>query len=205
MYHGIEIHIVNGFTILHREDLHMNTRVKNEKTQVQMKSGSDERINPNLDRRVQMIYDRYRTGKAIIIDDLKYLWSKDPEGCEKLARSIINAKTGKSPEPQPNAIVSYSKGNSFIENTKEQQNYIDYRSSADTPVESFHNVQETMKSVKLIIERMNENERMDMLKNLNESLTLSNLANNMKYWDDSFTDKMVMYTYEEEKEFNIMA
>lgn len=183
----------------------MNTRERSENTQVQTKPGSYEKINPNLDRRVQMIYERYRTGKAIIMDDLRYLWSKDPESCDKLAKSIINAKTSKGLEIKSDQIISIGYADKYTKSTNEQQKHIDYISSADTPIESFNNVQETMKSVKLIIERMNESERIDMLKNLNESLALTNLANNMKYWDDTFTDKMVKYTYEEEKEFNILA
>lgn len=183
----------------------MNTYIMNEKTQVHTDPRSSERINPNLDRRVQMIYERYSTGKTIIMDDLYYLWSKDPEGCDKLARSIVDTKIDKHMEGKPNNLVNVAYVDRSIKSTKEQENHIDYVSSPDAPVDNFKQIQDTMKSVKLIIERMNESERMDMLKNLNESFPLTELANNMKYWDDSYTDKMVMYTYKEEKEFSILA
>ncbi|MGB4657772.1 MAG: hypothetical protein WBI07_01170, partial [Mobilitalea sp.] len=61
---------------------------------------------------------------------------------------------------------------------------------------------ETMISVKSEIGKMSELELMDMLKNLNEAIELKKMSNTMKFWDDTFTDKIVMYTYGEEKEFN---
>lgn len=187
-----------------KEGVNMSIRGKSEKTQIEIKPHVYEQINPQLNR-VKAIYDRYHTGKSIIMDDLQYLWSKDPEGCVKLARSIIDSKIDKGLEIESGNMISYVDSIKYTESTDEQVNCIDHKTSIDTPMDTLKNVHEIMASVKLMVEKMSENELLDMLKNLNEELELKKLNNNMKYWDDTFVDKMVMYTYDVEKEFNSLA
>ena len=184
----------------------MSIKGKSEITHIKIDPQIYLQINPQVDKRVQMIYDRYRTGKSIILDDLRYLFLRDPEGCKKLAKSIIEAKNGKEQESEPGNVVSigYKKINS--EKANEQRNYIENISiNSDTSNDSIHNVLITMSSVKSLIENMSENELMDMMNNLNEAIELKKLASQMKYWEDEFIDKMVAYTYEEEKEFDKLA
>ena len=59
------------------------------------------RINPQSDKRINMIYDRYQSGKSIIIDDLRYLWLKDPKGFEQLTRNIVEGNKSKGFEKEP--------------------------------------------------------------------------------------------------------
>ena len=201
----IENHIVNGFTVFLQGGLDMSAREKSEKTQMVRNPNIFEQINHQSDKRVKMIYDRYRTGKSIIMDDLKYLWLKDPEGCEKIARSIVEGQTVKEPENKPNYLISIENGKKIVENTNDQQDYMDYKSGLETPIDTLKNVLDTITKVKLMIDNMSEKERMDILRNLNETPELQILTNKMKYWDDAFSDKMLIYTYDVEKEFDKLA
>lgn len=183
----------------------MSIRENSEKIQIKMKPHFYKQINHQMDKKIQMIYDRYRTGKSITIDDLQYLWLKDPEGCEKLARSIVESKIGKELEIEPNNMVSNVNMKKNKESTNEHQNYIDYISSPDTPLDALKSVRETMISVKLTIEKMSERERMDMLNDFYDALELKKVTDIMKYWNDAFIDKIVTYSYDVEKEFDKLA
>jgi hypothetical protein len=182
----------------------MSIREKNEEIQVIMNPYLYEQMNSQEDLRVKMIFDRYRSGRSIILDDLQYLWLKDPEGCKKLARNIIESRTGsESKTVSSNINIDYINQNS--ENSTDQPDYMNYSSGLDTPTDTSDNIPGIMTSVKSIIEKMSKREQMDILKNLNGDLELKRL-NNMKFWEDSFVDKMVMYTYvDEEKEINMLA
>lgn len=160
---------------------------------------------PLLDKRVKMIYDRYRTGRSITLNDLQYLWLKDPESCSKLVSSIAEPKSVKGIRLKLNHKAS----NGYVEKNKEskenQKNYIEYISSSDTPMVSLTDIRETMFSVKSMIENMSESERMELLNNVNDESVLKRVTNKMKYWDDAFIFKMVSYSYVDEKEFNKLA
>ena len=183
----------------------MSIREKSEKTQINIKPHSYEQKNPQPDIRVKIIYERYRTGRTIILDDLRYLWLEDPEGCEKLARSIIEPKTDKGLETEPNIMVSIEYVKESSESTNEQLNHIDYVSSSDIPVDTLKNAQEIMNSIKLMMEKMSESELKDMLDNLNETLELKKLNNKMEYWDDVFAHKILTYSINLKKEIDILV
>jgi len=183
----------------------MSIRKENEKNQTEIEPHIAEQIDPLSDKRVKIIYERYKTGKSIIMDDLKYLCLKDPEGCKNLVRSIVESKTVKELEIEPDHIISIGSEKKDTENAAEQQSCIEDQSASEIQMDTLAHVIETMISVKSEIKKMSEWELLDMIKNLNEALELKKMSNTMKYWDDTFTDKMVMYTYSEEKEFNMLT
>ena len=153
---------------------------------------------PAPDRKASMIYERYRTGKTIILDDLRYLLWKDPEGCVKLMKSIVETKVGTVPEGDVPDATNTESLDMNAPNPPIQKSYTD-RSK------ELSEVLETMQSLRKLLNRMNEKEQLDMLENLNEETELKRFSKNMKYWEDTFTDNIVRYTYEEQKEFDIRA
>lgn len=183
----------------------MNINDNAKKTNNEIKLNAYEQINPQLDKRVQMIYERYHAGKSIIMDDLQYLWKKDPEGCERLLRSIVEPKADKKIENELDQMGNIKLAEKEAESTSEQSNHLDDGSDTNLPIDKLKKVIESMNSIKLVIEKMSDSERMDLMKGFNEALELKKLPNKMKYWDDTFLDKMTMYTFEEEKEFNLLV
>lgn len=184
----------------------MNNREYSDKIQMEMNPNHYDHINYNPDNRVKMIYNRYRMGKTIIMDDLKYLWSKDPEGCDKLAKSIVESNTVKVLEVTTNNSINNEDGNMSTDNTKEEQsNYIEDRTDTGTLLQTVKFMPEIIGSVKLMIEKMSENERKDISKNLYDWIELKKLTHKMKYWDDTFLDKMTMYTYDGKNDYDILA
>lgn len=181
----------------------MSIQEKNNKTQIDM--NPYKQMNSQTENKVKMIYERYRTGKSIIMDDLRYLWLKDPEGCEKIARSIVESKTGKESEAQHNNIETIGYAMSQKENIKDQQYGIEYKSPSDIQNVSVNSVMDTMFTVKSMMEKMNESDLVDMLKNLNKEYELKKHIKNMNDWDDMYLDKLVMYSYDAVKKFNILA
>ncbi|MDF2543925.1 MAG: hypothetical protein K0S47_3643 [Herbinix sp.] len=181
----------------------MSTREKSEINQFTKKI--NDQTNNQTDKRVKMIYDRYHSGKSIIMDDLQYLWMKDPEGCKKLAKSIVESKVDQVRETESNTLMNGVYVEKSIETGNEKRNYIEYHTTFDTPADSLDNIAENITSVKLMLENMSESELLEMMNHLNEAVELKKLTNKMKYWDDNFTDKMIQYTYEDMKEFNILA
>ncbi len=178
----------------------MNRRETNEKRQIE--------INPLIynhqpDKRAKMIYNQYHNGRSIIIDDLKYLWLKDPEGGYKIARSLVEAKIDKGLEIEPNNKIWYVEENTECKN--KQQNYIEYECGDDTSRDIVENVLETIISIKLRIKKMSDKELKDVSENLYKGLELKQQINIIKNWDDTFIDKMVMYTYDVEKEFDFIV
>jgi hypothetical protein len=188
---------------------------ENKKMQNQMNLINYELI--SADMRIKMIYNRFRNGKSITLDDIKYLWLKDLEGFEKLGRNILEIKIEKEREneldnkqdfEQDMKLISmdsagYEKIN--IENTEEYEDNLDSLEDSDISIFSVKNVIEAITSLKSLIGKMSENELLDMLKNLNEAQEMKKLAREMKLWDDRLVEKMVIYTYEQEKEFDMRA
>ncbi len=160
---------------------------------------------PLLDKRVKMIYDRYRTGRLITLNDLQYLWLKDPESCNKLAKSIAESKSVKGIRLKLKNKVTSGYVEKSKESIEEQKNSIDYISSPEAPMVSLNDIRKTMFSVKSMLENMSESERKDLLNNFNDELELKKVTNKMKYWDDAFVFKMVSYSYDDETEFDKLA
>ena len=164
-----------------------------------------DREKPLLDKRVKMIYDRYRLGRSITINDLQYLWLQDSESSGKLARSIAESRSVKG--------IRLNRNNKFtsgsVEKDKEiiekQTNSVDYISSPDTPMISLTDIRKIMYSAKSMIENMSESERMELLNDFNDHVELKKVTNKMKYWDDAFVLKMAHYPYDDEKEFDKLA
>ncbi len=190
---------------MRKEGLNMSIRGKNENTLNKINPYIYEQINNIPNKRVKRIYDQYSKGKSITIDDLKYLWLNDFEGCTKLVRNFVETKNdhGRKTESNDMENVGFEKRNTEI--AKEQHNHMDSKSDTDNTIDTLKDITEIMKSIKLMRENMSESERMDMSINLFETLELNKLAKNMQNWDDAFLGKMVMYTYDEKKEFNVVV
>lgn len=158
-------------------------------------------IKPLLDKRVRMIFDRYYKGRSLTLNDLQYLWLKEPESCIKLARNITEGKSFKGIRLKRKHKVNYGYVEKSKENLDEQKHTIDYISNPNSLDISENDIQETMFSVKLMLENMSENERMDLLNDFNDVFELRQISSQMKYWDDAFAFKMVSYSYEDEEKY----
>ena len=192
----------------------MNTRVSMEEENIKVKPLSYEFIEEHLDERVSKIYERYHTGKTIILDDLRYLWLKDPEGCKKITRSIIEAKSeqGEVKESDRKQAVNNDEDIiAFSKKTKDkfaQEDYGEELSRSDS-LEKSHLSQVNMNDIiglmKLELEHMSHNDLIEMWKHINEALMLKNIGDKMKYWNDTFDQKIMVYTYEDKNKFNTLA
>jgi hypothetical protein len=197
---------------LHRwskEGLIMNTRENGEKDYIEIKSPSNGQIEAHPDEKVRLIYERYHAGKTIILDDLKYLWLKDPEGCKRLTKSIIEAKSKQSQETEikdeGRKLESTSLTIKKPDAMDDQINSFDIKSSEETLLSTFVNIQDMMSSMKLMLDQMSTNELMEMWNHINEALILEKIGDKMKCWDDVYEDKIMMNSYEVEKKFNKLA
>ena len=182
----------------------MNSGEKHDNNQSKISPYSYEQFNDYPNKKVKIIYDRYRKGKSITIDDLKYLWLNDFEGCNKLVKNFIELKKSGALTMESNDINSSIAMNKE-EDTKEQQNSIDVISDIDHTIDTLKNITEIMESIKSMRENMSESEQRDISMNLFETLELEKLVKKMKDWDDTIIEKMMMYTYEDEKEFNVVV
>ncbi|MDF2587189.1 MAG: hypothetical protein K0S41_1030 [Anaerocolumna sp.] len=190
----------------------MSIRENNENLVNKIRLHNSEHSNEKPDKKLQKIYERYHNGKTIIMDDLKYLCLKDPEGCNILIKNIIEPNIINSNKIESNMDSKIGDVNntglkSTVKNQEEskKQQFNNDSALIDDTEYRIKNSLEIMSSIKLEIEKMNELEKMDMLNHLYKTIELIKLSQNMKYWDDKFNDKMIMYTYGEEKEFNILA
>ena len=52
---------------------------------------------------------------------------------------------------------------------------------------------------------MSHNDLIEMWKHINEALMLKNIGDKMKYWNDTFDQKIMVYTYEDKNKFNTLA
>lgn len=192
----------------------MNTMENTKKVYNKVKPLSYERIEEPQDDRVSEIYERYHAGKAIILDDLRYLWLKDPEGCKKLTKSIIESKSeqSKSEKTVKKQEVDHVKITGIIsknpEDLSNQHNYIDAIVGFDAPAKPLkpqRNIQEIINSMKIVLENMSDSDLKEMWKHINEELVSEKIGDKMKYWNHTYEDKIMMYSYEQEKKFNMLA
>jgi hypothetical protein len=192
----------------------MNTRENAEKAYMEANSHIYEPIEEHQDEKVRMIYERYHEGKTIILDDLRYLWLKDPEGCKKLTKSIIEAKSKQSKAEEPekeqelNNLIDIGTFSKKTEEIIEQHNYIDVIAGYDVSPNSQLpqvNIQDILSSMKLVLETMSESDLMEMWNHINEALVLEKIGDKMKHWNEAVESKIMMYSYEVEKKFNMLA
>lgn len=173
---------------------------KEEKPHIERKSHIRENITYESDERVKMIYERYHTGRAIIMDDLEYLLLKNPEAFEKIARSILRPKSEKGFNFGSIDIGNSTYVKKSVESETEQQNIIDYTSSEGMPSETVVNVSDIMTSLKSIIEHMSEKELQDISQNIYDPLEL---IKRIAVLNDISPDEKVLYTYAKDKDFDI--
>jgi hypothetical protein len=193
-----------------KEGLNMSIRGKNKKQENEKQQNGllpkiSEKINSKEDIRLKNIYDRYHNGKTMIMDDLKYVCSKDPDGCKILIKNIVESRVNKGKENDSNKMEYREPVMNNTESIIKQQISSDYIPDSKTYVNDLKNGIEMMSSIKFEIGKMDEKEKMDMLNNLYQTIELIKLSKNMKYWDDKFQNKLVMYTYGDDKDFNILT
>ena len=181
----------------------MSAKGINDKTRDSKYTIIDFKGNPLTDHRAKMIYQRYRTGKSIILEDLTYLLRHDIEGYHELAKYIITQVIGK--EVKSESYDHYEIMIRKADNSNNQSKNLVYSSLSDVPVNSNQDISGIMASAKSKIEALSDQELSALLHSLNDETKLKCSIKRMKYWDDEVVDKMVVYTYEEEKTFNLLA
>ncbi len=182
----------------------MNSGEKHDNNQNRISPYSYEQIYDMPNKKVKMIYDRYSKGKAITMDDLKYLWLNDFEGCSKLVKNYVELKKSNELTIEPKHENSNNDKNN-TEIMEEQEKNAELKAEMDDTISRLKNISELMESIKLLRETMSESEQRDISMNLYETLELEKLAKKMKDWDDSIIEKMMMYNNEEEKKFNVVV
>ncbi len=181
----------------------MSDREKNEKMNLSKNPYIREILNVESDAKVKMIYERYRTGKTIIMDDLKYLLMKNPEAFEKIAKHIAQSNSGR--EFNFGSIEFDTRPNSpkREDDTVVEGNYINFIPSEETQGETIVNISNIMASVKSVIENMSAEELKEISRNVYEPLELIKRIAVLKELEDKSTDEKAMYTYDNEKDFDI--
>ena len=175
-----------------------------DKLSMEIRRNNHEPINPLPDQRLTMIYERYHTGKSIILDDLRYLWRKDPEGCSKLTRSILGVMKDKKQEAELTTKVS-TRFDDMIVSANEQPKLIGTTTSSENLFHMFDNVQDFLETIKLKLEQMSEQERMDLMNHFNTILEKQKVAAKMRYWEAELEEKINYYSIETEKKFDMLA
>lgn len=66
------------------------TDIKKDSTRDRIYEYSYEQTEQKPDARMKWIYEHYHNGQLITIDDFKYLYLRDPEGCKRLVDSWID-------------------------------------------------------------------------------------------------------------------
>lgn len=181
----------------------MSLSEKNKRAESLIKPNVDKPIDSLPDRRAKMIYERYQSGRPIIMDDLKYLYKKDPEGCDTLVKHIIDPMHQKDQDliASDKELSLYQSSSLSITN---QQTEIEYKGITVKPNRNIDNIMEALYLVKMML-KQGDNDQLELLNIHNESTKLATLIQKMNHWDDMFSEQLVRYTYEAEKEFNILA
>lgn len=142
------------------------------KRKVHEHESNQERPKKIEDYRLHWIYEQYHSGKALTIDDFKYLGKKDPEGCSKLIHSILNTeqeipKDEERLTKEKVAIECIQKIEDELRIAKQQLDLhnINYESSAGG---TYVNVQESLQNVKQMVKIMNEADLAEMMDHLYE-------------------------------------
>lgn len=221
MYHEIEQNVSRKNEINHNEIDQSGFKLYHgEKTDIQQ------------DWKTKMIYDRFRAGRTIIMDDLRYLSMRDPEGCKKLTESIIKTFNNETePELQETAMdnqqfasIDQNGQDTAVENdgsmnftaidnssldeiqyTNESLMDADQKADSEITTGIHGDILDSLVTAKEMLVKMDEKELSDLLDNLNEVMELKKLNDKIRFWDDAFSDKMIMYTYEASKEFERLA
>lgn len=176
-----------------------------------------------VDSKLQNIYNRYHMGRTIILDDLKYVSAKDPDGCDSLLKSIVFSQTDEEYEKEQSECIEKEhkeciqeqeeiKEKVIIQDFSEKGNlnksedgYVDCMDHEHNPEESIDNISNIISSIKSIFGELDEYEKIDMLKNLFHELDLMDIGRNLNYWEDAYSNKLTMFTYDEKKKFNMLA
>lgn len=176
-----------------------------EKNKINLNSHIYEQRNRKTDKRLTMIYDRYHTGKSIIIDDLKYVCLKDPDGCNHIVKNIVESNPENNQVIEPKKVENTEYSVNSKDSSKKHEDYPDCLINIDTQIEELKKGLEIMSSLKSVIDKMDDSEKIDMLANLYEALELKKLNHEIKYWNDTFAHRIANYSYSEEKEFDVIV
>ena len=124
------------------------------------------------DSRLRWIYEQYHSGKTVILDDFKYLYRKDPEGCRRLLRSIIdkNYEVHKEEQRQKTEWVTMECISQLEQAVKEAEGRLELKSEMEA-MESkltLESVKESLANVKEMVKVMEQEELIDMMDHLYE-------------------------------------
>ncbi|MFA9376083.1 MAG: hypothetical protein ACERKZ_04940 [Lachnotalea sp.] len=181
----------------------MNDRDKNNVKHMEQISNIHETNHIESDAREKMIYERYHSGKTIIMDDLKYILLKNPEAFEKLAKSIAFSNSGKNFSFKPNILGDRTSTNKSLDSIEEDVRKRDYPEGEIISINPNTNITDIMTSVRSILENMSEKELKDISKNIYEPLELLKRIAVLKDLEDVPADKKVQYTYAQNNEIDI--
>lgn len=133
--------------------------------------------NENVDYRTACIYEQYRRGYAMTLDDLKYLSKKDPEGCKR----ILNKFTGngreeeiqESTKQKEQSVMDHLKKMEYaVYQTQEKMNQLELTNVSTSAVKTLMEVKESLNHLKNLISLMNQEELGDMMNHLYQTSEL---------------------------------
>lgn len=152
-----------------------------------------------VDDRMKMIYQYYHVGKSLTLEDLQYLYQKDPEGCKKLIQRILHIETTNELEQKEQVEQSIVKREFVHKNTSEREYKIE-----DDRIDK-KDLLQTLELVKEKLEKMSDRELHDMSKNLNDRAALKDQVFRMKGLDEKDAEQLVKFAYEMEEKLDLLA
>lgn len=135
-----------------------------------IQNSDDKKLRMWGESRARWIYEQYHSGKVVIMDDFEYLGRKDPEGCEKLMRSLLNKnRTVHKDEfrrQKEQEAIDYI--NHLEQEVTEAEKRMEEAAQDDAKEskQTFENVKESLTHAKEMVQRMEQKELSDMMDHL---------------------------------------
>ena len=129
-----------------------------------------EKITQRTDPRVHWIYEQFLRGKALTLDDLKYMSKKDIEGCRMIINALIeNQEIQKNKQRKQVESAAFIHINQIEQAVLLSQERLSHKSSRSKmePKQTIENVKESLTNVKQMVLVMSWNELQDMMNHLN--------------------------------------
>jgi len=120
--------------------------------------------------RTRWIYEQYHSGKVVIMDDFEYLGRKDPEGCEKLMKSLLNKKH--PVHKDENRMKKEKEAIDYINQLEREVTEAESRLKIDSSAEvqqskqRLENVKESLVHAKEMVQLMEQKDLADMMNHL---------------------------------------
>jgi len=162
-----------------------------------------ENLNLESDERVRMIYERFHTGRTLIMDDLKYLLMKNPEAFEKLAKSLVRPKSKEGFDFTSIEVENKDYAGKNADGTVPEGSCIDYTVHEEVPVEAPVDINALMASVKSVIENMSDEELKNMSRNVYDPLELLKRIAVLRQLEEKPLEEKMMNNYLTDKDFDV--